>query len=220
MKLRDDFAIREHVPFAATPWTPSPEPGVDRKMLERDGAEIARATSIVRYARHSSFAAHTHERGEEFVVLDGVFSDDHGDYPKGTYVRNPPGSRHRPFSHGGCTIFVKLRQFDPGDTRRCVVLPAPAAEPEVGAHAGPVTTLLHAFGSERVSLVGLAPGASTTLPENGRGAEILVLAGSMSVGPAHCETWTWLRAPRLAEPLLSASGCLFWLKQGHLTLPT
>jgi ChrR-like protein with cupin domain len=48
-------------------------------------------------------------------VLEGVFQDEHGDYPTGTYVRNPPTSSHTPASEAGCTIFVKLWQFDPHD---------------------------------------------------------------------------------------------------------
>src|SRR5262245_7522733 len=119
MKLRDDLTRWEHVSFESTPWTASPEPQVQRKMLERDGEEVARASSIVRYAARSSFPEHVHERGEEFVVIEGTFSGEHGDYPEGSYVRNPPGSKHRPFSRQGCTIFVKLRQFDPNDSRRC-----------------------------------------------------------------------------------------------------
>ena len=66
-------------------------------MLDRIGDEVARATSIVRYAPGSSFARHEHAKGEEFLVLEGIFSDDSGDYPAGFYVRNPPGSGHTPF---------------------------------------------------------------------------------------------------------------------------
>ena len=73
----------------------------ERRMLERDGEEVARATSVVRYAPNSSFDPHTHGGGEEFFVLDGVFSDEHGDFGPGTYVRNPPGSRHTPRQRQG-----------------------------------------------------------------------------------------------------------------------
>jgi anti-sigma factor ChrR (cupin superfamily) len=97
MRLRDDPRSPEHVPFESLVWTPSPHPMVERKMLERDGDEVARATSFVRYAEGSSFAEHVHDLGEEFLVLEGVFSDERGDYASGTYIRNPPGSRHRPF---------------------------------------------------------------------------------------------------------------------------
>jgi len=84
-------------------------------MLDRIGDEVARATSIVRYAPQSRFSPHMHGGGEEFLVLDGVFQDEHGDYPVGNYVRNPPTSSHTPASEPGCTIFVKLWQFDPDD---------------------------------------------------------------------------------------------------------
>jgi anti-sigma factor ChrR (cupin superfamily) len=84
-------------------------------MLDRIGDEVARATSIVRYAPYSRFSPHTHAGGEEFLVLEGVFQDEHGDYPAGSYVRTPPTSSHTPGSEPGCTIFVKLWQFDPDD---------------------------------------------------------------------------------------------------------
>ena len=115
MDLNSDFAARAAVHAAWLPWSLSPIPGVDRRMLDRIGDEVARATSIVRYAPHSRFSSHTHGGGEEFLVLDGVFQDERGDYPAGTYVRNPPTSSHTPGSEPGCTIFVKLWQFDASD---------------------------------------------------------------------------------------------------------
>lgn len=117
MNINADFASRAAVHAGRLDWTPSPLPGVDRRMLDRVGEEVARATSIVRYAPGSHFSPHTHGGGEEFLVLDGVFQDEHGDFPVGTYVRNPPTSRHTPGSTAGCTIFVKLWQFD---RKRCV----------------------------------------------------------------------------------------------------
>ena len=106
-------------------------------MLDRIGDEVARATSIVRYAPRSRFSAHTHGGGEEFLVLEGVFQDDHADYPAGYYVRNPPTSSHRPGSEAGCVIFVKLWQFAPDDrtqvridTRQRPFLPEPRSPNE------------------------------------------------------------------------------------------
>src|SRR5437868_7185446 len=112
MNLNADFGIRAAVHAARPEWTPSPIPGVDRRMLDRIGDEVARATSIVRYTPNSHFSPHTHGGGEEFLVLDGVFQDEHGDFPAGSYVRNPPTSRHTPGSAPGCVLFVKLWQFD------------------------------------------------------------------------------------------------------------
>src|ERR1700752_5172962 len=117
MELNADFSQRVVVHAAYLAWIPSPVAGVERRMLDRIGDEGARATSIVRYAPDSRFPAHTHGGGEEFLVLDGVFEDEHGDYPAGAYVRNPPTSRHTPGSTRGCVLFVKLRQFDPQDRK-------------------------------------------------------------------------------------------------------
>ena len=94
MEINADFSKRVAVHAARLPWIPSPIKGVDRRMLDRIGDEVARATSIVRYAPHSHFSPHTHGGGEEFLVLDGVFQDDDGDFPAGSYVRNPPTAPH------------------------------------------------------------------------------------------------------------------------------
>jgi hypothetical protein len=121
MELNADFTKRAVMHGAAMPWQASPIPGVERKMLDRIGDEVARATTIVRYAPKSHFSSHTHGGGEEFLVLEGVFQDEHGDYPVGTYVRNPPASHHTPASATGCIILVKLWQFTPEDRTQIVI---------------------------------------------------------------------------------------------------
>ena len=115
MELNADFSRRVVVHTARLPWAASPMAGVERRMLDRIGDEVARATSIVRYAPGSHFSPHTHGGGEEFFVLEGVFQDEHGEFPAGSYVRNPPTSRHTPGSVPGCILFVKLWQFDLSD---------------------------------------------------------------------------------------------------------
>ncbi len=124
--LHMNFAERVVIETASQPWQPSPMPGVWRKPLARAQAEAGHATSIVRYEAGSRFSAHTHTRGEEILVLDGVFSDEGGDYPAGSYLRNPAGSQHSPFSVDGCTLLVKLHQFQAGDQDRVRILPRSA----------------------------------------------------------------------------------------------
>src|SRR5215470_3041079 len=102
MQINSNFEERVAVHAAAIPWKPSPMPGVERRMLDRLGDEVARATTIVRYAPNSHFSPHVHTGGEEFFVLEGVFQDEHGDFPAGSYIRNPPQSRHTPGSAPGC----------------------------------------------------------------------------------------------------------------------
>ena len=96
MRLNADFDQRVVIRPEDHQWVPSPMPGVERMMLDRIGDEVARATSLVRYAPNSTFSPHVHGGGEEFLVLEGEFGDEHALYPAGTYVRNPIGSAHTP----------------------------------------------------------------------------------------------------------------------------
>lgn len=118
MLVNADFAHPAIVAPHQYRWTSSPQGGVERVMLDRVGAERARATSIVRYASGSRFPRHLHPGGEEILVLSGTFSDENGDYPAGWYLRNPPGSSHQPFSAEGAVIFVKLWQMRSDEDRR------------------------------------------------------------------------------------------------------
>ena len=115
MRVNADFNERVLVRFSENDWVASPMPGVERKMLDRIGEEVARATTIVRFAPGSAFSAHMHDGGEEYLVLDGTFQDEDGDFPIGSYVRNPPTSSHTPAAQDGATILVKLHQFDASD---------------------------------------------------------------------------------------------------------
>jgi anti-sigma factor ChrR (cupin superfamily) len=121
MNINTDYSQRVVINHHDLPWIASPELGVERRMLERLGDELAKATSIVRYDPGSKFKTHTHELGEEILVLEGVFSDETGHYPEGSYVMNPPGSSHAPFSEFGCTLFVKLRHLGPDQVSREVI---------------------------------------------------------------------------------------------------
>jgi len=177
MHLNADFTRRASVHAARLHWIASPMPGVHRRMLDRVGDEVARATSIVRYAPASHFSPHVHGGGEEFLVLDGVFQDEHGDYPAGSYVRNPPTSRHTPGSADGCTLFVKLWQFDPAD--RTEVRVETAGRTFVPAAGRPALSILPLFEDsvEQVRLEEWAPGAQVRIAVP-KGLELLVLSGS------------------------------------------
>lgn len=217
MRLNADFAKRVVRRPDDTRWSASPMPGVDRKMLDRVGGEVARATSIVRYAPGSRFASHSHGGGEEFLVLDGVFSDESGHYPAGTYVRNPIGTAHAPYSDPGCTLFVKLYQFEPGDTirkaidtRNAVFIPGP--EPGLSVLS------LHEFGGERAMLIRWAPGAKPAPRSEPGGQEILVLDGVLSDQHGDYPAGSWLRIPPMADnAAYPQDGCLTYVKLGHLT---
>jgi anti-sigma factor ChrR (cupin superfamily) len=216
MNVNADLGQRAVVYSEDLPWVDSPLPGVQRRMLERDGGEVARATSIVRYAPHSAFSPHTHGGGEEFLVLEGVFSDESGDFGPGMYVRNPPGSRHTPRSDAGCTIFVKLRQMAPDD-QEFVRVDTAGAPWQPGAAPGMSVLPLHERGTERVRLVKLAPGARLERQGHPGGEEILVLDGEFEDELGRYPKGTWLRnPPGSAHGAFSRQGCTLFVKTGHL----
>jgi hypothetical protein len=217
LKLNADFSKRAVVHAATLEWTASPVPGVVRRMLDRIGDEVARATSIVRYAPRSFFPPHVHGGGEEFLVLDGVFQDEHGDFPAGSYVRNPPQSRHTPGSTPGCTLFVKLWQFDPADRTHVVVNTNEAALHAVKERDGVRASPLFRDAREEVRLEQWDSGAAIEVDPEG-GLEVFVLAGGFREGGETYGTHSWLRLPIGAHfsARAAADGCRVWIKEGHL----
>ncbi|MGB5864368.1 MAG: cupin domain-containing protein [Sulfitobacter sp.] len=214
MELNTDFSKRVVIDSETIPWTPSPMAGVDRRMLDRIGGEVARATSIVRYAPGSKFSAHTHTGGEEFIVLDGVFQDEHGDYPAGTYVRNPPTSGHTPGAADGCVIFVKLWQFDMADRTQ---FRKDMADTLAATVDGLATAQLHRDEFETVTYHHLEPAATLTCADAG-GSEMLVLGGSVIQDGETLTKGGWLRLPDGTNLTVTAQsdGAKIWVKTGHL----
>src|SRR5262249_3542605 len=216
-RINADFAERIVIATDEMPWIPSPQAGVDRRMLDRVGGEVARATSLVRYAAASTFPPHEHALGEEFLVLDGVFSDEHGDYPVGTYVRNPPLSRHAPRTAPGCTIFVKLRQMSPAEKERLVIDTSKTAWTPT-EQRGLVRLPLHSVaGGEDVALERLAAGSALAEVDCPGGEEILILAGDLRDGHGSYGRGMWIRNPAgFRRALGSSGGATYWVKRGHL----
>ena len=215
MRVNADFSERALVYTDRLEWQPSPMKGVDRRMLDRIGGEVARATSIVRYAPGSAFSEHTHSGGEEFIVLEGTFQDEHGDYPAGTYVRNPPTTHHIPRADDGCTIFVKLWQFDPEDRNQFDLDMGKVALEQV--KEGVSSATLHADERETVVLLRLDPGAQHSIGDAG-GAELLVLEGELEIAGEALQRHDWLRLPKgdRADLLAGPQGARIWMKTGHL----
>jgi len=214
MELNADFSKRVLVHSQNEPWRASPMPGVDRRMLDRIGDEVARATSIVRYAPGSKFSAHTHTGGEEFIVLDGTFQDEHGDCPTGTYVRNPPTTSHTPGSDDGCTIFVKLWQFDPEDRNQ--FRKDMAAELRRDTH-GVFAAELHRDDREVVTYYEARLGSPISIEADG-GIELLMLGGSLEESGDLLTEGAWLRLPEgdHLNATVGSEGARFWVKTGHL----
>ena len=219
MLINADFSRRATVTPDQHQWVPSPMAGVERVMLDRVGEEKARATSLVRYAPDSHFPRHLHPGGEEIFVLSGVFSDEHGHYPAGWYVRNPPASSHQPYSVEGATIFVKLWQMQPSDNHTVRIdTNDPAAWQRQEGRKGCEVCPLFADDIEKVCLQRLAPG-QTVFADSANSAELLVLDGSVVMADQTYERGSWIRLPESASPDIAATtqGATVYLKTGHLT---
>ncbi len=216
MQLHADLSRPATVDSAALAWVASPIAGVERRMLERDGDEVARATSLVRYAPGSAFSAHTHGAGEEFLVLEGVFSDETGDFPAGFYVRNPPGSRHTPSSAPGAVILVKLRQMPPQETAFVRVdTRDPAIWRDLGQ--GRQEAVLFEAPWERVVMLRLPPGDQGRQETWPHGAEAFVVEGDVRIDGARHPAGSWLRLPPGSQAVVgSRVGALLYRKTGHL----
>ena len=220
MRINADLSKRAVADSGALPWVASPLPGVERRMLEREGEEVARVTSIVRYAPASHFSAHTHAGGEEYLVLEGTFSDDEGNFPVGAYVRNPIGSRHAPHSERGCVILVKLWWMHPDDQASLHIdttreeLWRPTEQP------GVQTMPLHRFKAESTALFRLAAGAALPARELPGGEEFFVLEGACRDSSGGYGKGGWVRTPVGPAPALdSGAGCRLYVKRGHLLDP-
>lgn len=220
MELNANFEERVAVHGAQVPWLASPMAGVERRMLDRIGEEVARATTIVRYAPNSHFSPHVHTGGEEFLVLEGVFQDEHGDFPAGSYVRNPPQSSHTPGSAPGCTIFVKLWQFDLDD--RTEVRADTTGMPYVAdpSRSGVEVMALHKDEREEVCLERWDGGSVVEIDAPG-GAELLVLDGTFTESGEVFAEQSWLRLPCRSRTVATAGedGARVWIKRGHLAEP-
>ncbi|WP_086930488.1 cupin domain-containing protein [Agarilytica rhodophyticola] len=217
MKINAEFDQRVVVHSQEMEWVESPMPGVSRRALDRVGGEVARATTIVKYEPNSHFSPHVHTGGEEFIVLSGVFQDEHGDFPAGSYIRNPPESKHKPGSDDGCVIFVKLWQFQPEDRTHVRLnmnymqtIPHKAFE---GISFAP----LYNDEYEDVVVMDFDANAELNLDVK-NGAEILVLEGEVKEGDDLLVQHSWLRVPQNEKIQAKAGGkgAKVWMKTRHL----
>ncbi|GAC1420590.1 MAG: cupin domain-containing protein [Burkholderiaceae bacterium] len=215
MNINSDFSERVVQTVQDAVWTASPLAGVDRRMLDRVGGEVARATSVVRYAPGSCFTRHVHDGGEEIFVLQGVCSDERGDYGAGTYLRNPPGTSHAPFSRDGCILFVKLWQIARGD-RQVVQVDTTTAAWYAGSDPGLSVIPLHDYRGVNTALVRWAPNTRFNAHTHLGGEEMLVLAGVFRDDDGEYPAGTWVRSPNGSRhaPYTGSEGAMMYVKVG------
>lgn len=215
--LNMNFSERIVIDTEQQPWLPSPAQGVWRKPLERESKESGHTTSIVKYDAGSQFTTHQHPQGEEILVLEGVFSDENGDYPAGSYLRHPPGSQHAPFSQTGCVIFVKLNQFDPRDLE--LIRMNTQQTPWLPGIGGLQVMPLHEFEHEQTALVKWPKGEKFQPHRHFGGEEILVLSGKFQDELGEYPRHTWIRSPHMSGhfPFVEEETIIL-VKTGHLPI--
>lgn len=214
-----DLAARAVVRSAEIDWQPSPSPTVWRKRLYLDGPrEAGIVTSVVRYDAGSEFPTHHHPDGEEIFVLDGVFSDEHGDYPAGTYLLNPDGTSHAPFSKDGCVLFVKLRQYA-GEGRNQVQMNTNALDWQPRNDTGVWQKPLYRQGSykEWTQLLKLDAGAQSPPHDHPNGEEIFVIEGEIEDEHGIYPAGAWVRSPPgSGHTVKSPKGAILYVRLGGI----
>ena len=215
MNLNMDFSKRIIINTNGMDWTPSPLAGVSRKALSRGGEESGHATSIVKYEPGARFDRHHHHLGEEILVLEGIFSDETGDYGPGSYIRNPDGSSHAPFSNEGCVIFVKLQQFEREDNARVYI--DTKSEPWRQGQGNLNVMPLHEFQGQSTALVKWPAGERFQAHRHFHGEEILVLTGAFRDEYGSYPARSWIRSPHMSEhqPFVEEETIIL-VKVGHL----
>lgn len=210
-----DYKKNVVIPYSEDKWVDSPKKGVLRIPYERENKESGKVTSLVRYMPGSSFSSHGHPRGEEIFVLEGVFSDENGDYPAGTYLRNPPGSTHSPFSKEGCLIFVKLDQFFEGDDKQVVLKTNEL--PWRPGHGNLKVMPLHEYEGAGTALVKWPKGEKFIPHKHFGGEEIFVISGEFKDEHGNYPKYTWMRSAHMSEhfPYVEEETIIL-VKTGHL----
>ena len=207
--INADLSVPVIVRSAAMDWTPSPSPHVLRKrFFLRGPAEAGQVTSLVKYLPGAEFPSHGHPDGEEILVLDGVFSDQTGDWPAGSWLLNPEGFAHGPWSAEGCLLFVRLRQY-PGRCQQTVTF----GEPEWQRLTDRV---LLASEQTMKRICVLAPDQSLQLAGTG-GVEGFVLDGHLKLDVAPLEAFDWFRVPAGERITLESEGCALYLDEGSVS---
>jgi hypothetical protein len=233
VELNSDKTKRQLVKTSDIEWVGASQAGgVYRKMIERRGGEVARATTVVKFDPDQSFPRHTHAGGEEFVVLDGVWRDDYGSFGKYSYIRNYIGSGHTPsIGPEGCIILVKLRQMSVMSNDEPEHRNWPDLDPESVWNQGkPYSnglakqTKLPLFSNEleQTAVHVWAKNSTIELEVPPRGIEIFVVDGTFSSDMGAHDKWSWCRLPNDSQSsvVFKVQTCeddvYIWTKEGHL----
>ena len=216
--VNSDLSQQVVIDTQSMPWQSSPSGTVWRKPLYREGGEFGPVTSLVRYQAGGKFRSHAHPQGEEILVLAGEFCDDHGRYPQGSYLLNPDGSQHAPYSDHGCTLLVRLRQYA-GHDRPQIKLDTTQAHWRQGMVEGLTVLPLYAQANytENMALVHWQPETYFARHTHPGGEEIFVIEGAFEDEHGVYPQGSWIRSPHMSTHTpFSRQGCLIYVRVGGL----
>lgn len=216
--VNSDLSQQVVIDTQSMPWQSSPSGTVWRKPLYREGGEFGPVTSLVRYQAGGKFRSHAHPQGEEILVLAGEFCDDHGRYPQGSYLLNPDGSQHAPYSDHGCTLLVRLRQYA-GHDRPQIKLDTTQAHWCQGMVEGLTVLPLYAQANytENMALVHWQPETYFARHTHPGGEEIFVIEGTFEDEHGVYPQGSWIRSPHMSTHTpFSRQGCLIYVRVGGL----
>jgi len=63
--------------------------------------------ALLKYMPGARVPRHRHPGLEAILVLDGIQSDERGDYRAGTFVINPVGTEHSVWTDMGCVVLIQ-----------------------------------------------------------------------------------------------------------------
>ena len=216
VQFNNDFEQLVALNTCELPWLPMSAEGVSRRVLEEVDAVLLRTTSVFRYVKNTHLLSHTHDKGEEIIVLEGEYSDEFGVYSTGTYIKNPTATRHTSVTKSGCILFVKQGHLQKDDTER-VVVHVQNSPWRQGMVAGLSVMPLSEFKGEHSALVRWQPGTVFNAHRHWGGEEIYVLEGVFEDEFGRYPKGTWLRNPHMSQHApFSREGCTIFVKVGHL----
>ncbi|CAF2122644.1 unnamed protein product [Rotaria magnacalcarata] len=238
MQICSDLSVPHVIDSNLIPFVDSPKKGVQRRMLDRTGDEVARATTIVKFDPFVKFPRHNHEGGEEFVMLEGrLFDDLSGEHNPLTYCRHGMGTLHEPWTtEEGAILLVKLRQMNDLTEAPITMIDTETSndwKKDLDTKRERLDLFSNTKTGECVWMEKLEAGFQSDNWVVGQGGEeIFVLKGDMSFenmdgtddenNKNNCTKGFWIRRPTdwagRKFKGTSENGCQLFMKTGHLAM--
>ena len=175
------------------------------------------ATKLVRISPSSILPPEMIGGGKEVLVLEGTYNDQRGEYPTGSYMRFPPGTKQEAFTDKGCLLFVKTWQFEPTDRKRVNIDAFRAEMKRPRKRQGVVLQQLYSDYREDVRIEHWERNHRLVIHQC-NGLEVLLLSGEFFEPSASYKPLSWVRLPpgRPLKVVVGDQGVRVLIKESHL----